>query len=82
MSQPPARPAIALDARSWLQGLRDAYAGRASQAPARDPLAYASGRVEGEAARLNGQPLAELLAKAKLPRSVATAGVTKPPEPA
>lgn len=63
-------PAITYDTKSYLQGIRDAYAGRPARPDQRDPLAYSSGRVEGEAARLQGQSLEAVLEKARLPRGV------------
>lgn len=43
-----------LNPKCWTDGFADAYAGRPVRPTARlaDPLAYASGRVEGEALRL------------------------------
>ena len=71
-------PAIAQDTRSYLQGIRDAYAGRPARDDQADPLAYSSGRVEGEAARLQGRPLADLLERERLPRLVPPAQGPKP----
>lgn len=64
------KPAIRYDTRSYLQGLRDAYAARCARQDQPDPLAYASGRVEGEAARLRGEPLEALLERSRLPRLI------------
>lgn len=64
------KPAINYDTRSYLQGLRDAHAGRSVRQEQPDSLSYASGRVEGEAARLRGEPLEALLERSRLPRLV------------
>lgn len=64
------KPAVTYDLRSYLQGVRDAYAAKPSRIGIADQLAYASGRVEGEAARLQGQPLEPILARAGLPHAV------------
>ena len=71
-------PAFTLDTRSYLQGVRDAYANRPPRDDQADPLAYSSGRVEGEAARLQGRPLADLLERSRLPRLVPPAPGPKP----
>ena len=43
-----------IDPQAWIEGVRDAYTGLPSRpdAPVGSDLAYASGRVEGEALRL------------------------------
>lgn len=61
------KPAISYDTRCYLQGVRDAYAERSARQDQPDLLAYASGRVEGEAARLRGEPLEKLLERSRLP---------------
>ena len=71
-------PAFTLDTRSYLQGIRDAYANRSPRDDQADPLAYSSGRVEGEAARLQGRPLADLLQRSRLPRLVPSVTGPKP----
>lgn len=72
-------PAVRYDLRSYLQGVRDAYAGKPNRAESvADKLAYASGRVEGEAARLQGQSLEQLLEKARLPRLANNGGKQVP----
>lgn len=63
-------PRIAQERRSWMQGATDAFHGRAAREDAGDPLAYASGRIEGEAWRKEGRDLAEMLRKNRLPYEV------------
>jgi hypothetical protein len=55
------------DAHSWALGAMDSFHGRPIREGVNDPLAYASGRVEGEAWRLLSLDLGEQLKKNKLP---------------
>lgn len=63
-------PHITQERRSWMQGATDAFNGRTAREGAADPLAYASGRIEGEAWREQGRDLAEMLRKNRLPYAV------------
>lgn len=62
-----ALPAVTLQRRSWMLGAVDAFNGRPAQVGVEDALAYASGRVEGEAWREQGLDLADMLRKNRLP---------------
>jgi hypothetical protein len=55
------------DVHSWALGAMDSFHNRPSREGVNDPLAYASGRVEGEAWRLLSLDLGEQLKKNKLP---------------
>ena len=61
------KPAISYDIRSYLQGARDAYDARPARQDQPNPLAYASGRVEGEAERLRGEQFEVLAPEAAAP---------------
>jgi hypothetical protein len=56
-----------LDPHSWALGAMDSCHGRPRRDAVNDPLAYASGRVEGEAWRLLGLDLGEQLRINKMP---------------
>lgn len=50
-----------------MQGAMDAFNGRAARKTVADPLAYSSGRIEGEAWRAQGLDLGDMLRKNRLP---------------
>ena len=56
--------------RSWRQGAVDAFNGLPPRDGQSDPLAYASGRVEGEAWREQGRDLDAMLRANRLPVAV------------
>jgi len=56
--------------RSWMLGAMDAFNGRPAQVGIADALAYASGRVEGDAWRTQGLDLADMLRLNRLPYPV------------
>lgn len=56
--------------RSWRQGAVDAFKGEPPRADVVDPLAYASGRVEGQAWREQGRDLDKMLRLNRLPTLV------------
>jgi len=60
-------PEVTLERRSWMLGAVDAFNGNPHRAGVADTLAYASGRVEGQAWREQGLDLAEMLRKNRLP---------------
>ena len=63
-----------IDPHAWLEGVRDAYTGLPSRpvATVGDDLAYASGRVEGEALRLkHSQEYEQLLFSGRRTRELA-----------
>lgn len=66
-STPNALRTVSLQRRSWLLGAVDAFNGRQAQTAVEDPLAYASGRVEGQAWREQGLDLADMLKENRLP---------------
>lgn len=53
--------------RWWALGLVDGFNGRAAQSGLPDQFSYASGRVEGKAAREQGKTVDEVLEQAQLP---------------
>jgi hypothetical protein len=57
---------LSQDSHSWALGAVDSFHNRPSREGVNDPLAYASGRVEGEAWRLLNLDLGEQLKKNKL----------------
>lgn len=61
---------IPQDRRSWMLGAVDAFNGNPERANVPDPLAYASGRVEGKAWRDQGADLSEMLKRNRLPHLV------------
>lgn len=58
---------ITQEGRSWLQGALDGFHGKPAAPSPTDPLAYASGRIEGIAWREQGLDLAEQLRRNRLP---------------
>ena len=58
---------IEQDRRSWMLGAVDAFNGNPQRQDVGDALAYASGRVEGQAWREQGLSLPEMLRKNRLP---------------
>jgi hypothetical protein len=66
---PPKRPKpfVSIDPRWWSLGVVDAFQKRAQRPGVVDGFSYTSGRVEGEAARLQGVPVDTVLAKYKVP---------------
>lgn len=61
---------VSLERRSWRQGAIDAFNGTPPRDDVADPLAYASGRVEGEAWREQGHDLDAMLRKNRLPHVI------------
>ena len=59
---------VTQDSQSWAQGASDGFQNREKRDPVADPLAYASGRIEGEAWREQGRDLAAEL-KRTAPRT-------------
>jgi hypothetical protein len=57
---------ISQDSHSWALGAVDSFHDRPSREGVNDPLAHASGRVEGEAWRILNLDLGEQLKKNKL----------------
>ena len=53
--------------RSWMLGAVDAFNGNPPRQDPADPLAYASGRIEGAAWREQGLVLNEMLKQNRLP---------------
>ena len=73
MEKPPAQPVLTLDRRCWMLGAVDAYNGNPQrEAGVSDTLAYASGRIEGQAWKEQGLNLADQLRKNRLPYPVTT----------
>jgi hypothetical protein len=72
MEKPPNTPPpiLTMQRRSWMLGAVDAFHERAARAEIDDALAYASGRVEGQAWREQGLDLADMLTKNRLPSPV------------
>lgn len=69
-SPPPgrrAKPFVSIDPRWWSLGVVDAFQGRAQRPGVVDGFSYSSGRVEGEAARLQGVPVDAVLEKHRVP---------------
>jgi hypothetical protein len=62
-AEAPEKPTRAFDSQSWALGTIDAFYNRPSRDHVKDPLAYSSGRVEGEAWRLANLNLSEQLKK-------------------
>jgi len=62
--------AVEQDRLSWAQGARDAFHGKPPRERVTDPLAYAAGRVEGEAWRSQGRDLRVELCRNRLPYPV------------
>ncbi len=58
---------VSQDRRCWALGAADAFRGLPARQEIADPLAYAAGRVEGEAWRNQGRDLADELRRARLP---------------
>lgn len=56
-----------LDRRSWMLGAIDGYNANHERQDVGDPLAYASGRVEGKGWREQGLDLSAMLRKNRLP---------------
>jgi hypothetical protein len=67
--------ALSQDRNSWMLGAMDAFYNRACREDVNDSLAYASGRVEGEAWRLSNLDLGEQLRKNRLPYLVTTKNI-------
>lgn len=63
----PNTPVRSMDTHSWALGAMDAFHGRPRRDAVNDPLAYASGRVEGEAWRMLNLDLGKQLRRNKLP---------------
>ena len=66
-----------IDSHAWTEGVRDAYTGLPSRpdAPVGSDLAYAAGRVEGEALRLkHRQEYEQLLFSGRRTRELPEAG--------
>lgn len=63
----PSKPFVSIDPRWWSLGVVDAFQQRAQRPGVVDGFSYTSGRVEGEAARLQGVPVDTVLAKYKVP---------------
>lgn len=67
MPDKPSKPFVTIDPRWWALGVVDAFQGRAQRPGVVDGFSYSSGRVEGEAARLQGGSVDAVLAKYKVP---------------
>ena len=70
MTQGPAKPRkpfVTIDPRWWSLGVVDAFNGRKPQPGVADQFSYTSGRVEGEAARLQGKTVDSVLEKYRVP---------------
>jgi hypothetical protein len=70
-------PTLQIDPQAWIEGFRDAYTGLPSRpvASVGNDLAYASGRVEGEALRLkHRQEYEQLLFSGRRTRELPQAG--------
>jgi hypothetical protein len=64
------KPFLRQDVHSWALGAMDSFHMRPNRDAVKDPLAYASGRVEGEAWRTLNLDLAEQLRKNNIPYPV------------
>lgn len=67
MPHQPGKPFVTIDPRWWSFGVVDAFYGRGQRPGVTDGFSYTSGRVEGEAARLQGDSVDAVLAKYKVP---------------
>lgn len=63
----PGSPAVSIAAYWWALGVVDGFNRRPVRAGLPDELSYYSGRVEGEAARLQGSSIDAALTSARLP---------------
>jgi hypothetical protein len=85
-SPKPRKPYPTIDARWWSLGVVDAFNARPAQPGVADQFSYYSGRVEGEAAREQGQPVDAVLKKYRVPfreahfRAVPPLGAPPPKE--
>lgn len=69
-SAPPpkrSKPFVTIDPRWWSLGVVDAFNQRKPQPGVTDQFSYTSGRVEGEAARLQGKTVDSVLEKYRVP---------------
>jgi len=70
-------PTLQIDPQAWIEGVRDAYTGRPSRpvVSVGSDVAYASGRVEGEALRLkHRQEYEQLLLSGRQTRALPHGG--------
>jgi hypothetical protein len=63
----PKKPFVKIDPRWWSQGVVDGFNGTGSQRGVPDQFSYASGRVEGEAAKEQGRTIDQVLEKYNVP---------------
>lgn len=63
----PRQPFARIDPRWWSLGVVDAFNQRKAQPGVADQFSYTSGRVEGEAARLQGKSVDAVLEKYRAP---------------